>query len=101
MRKRPDGSSRRPRTRSSASRTSPIAGSTRAIKSSPASVSARLRVVRFNSRTPSRSSSARSRWLRLETEMRWSRAARRKFFRARHGNEDVEIAKILVHCSIM
>ena len=46
---------------------------------SPASVSATLRVVRFISRTPSRSSMSRSRWLRLETETPCSIAARRKF----------------------
>src|SRR6266478_5438695 len=79
MRKRPDGTSRRPRTRSSASPTSAIAGPTRASSNSPASVSATLRVVRFIRRTPSRSSMSRSRWLRLETETRCSSAARRKF----------------------
>src|ERR1700730_6253890 len=79
IRKRPDGTSRRPRTRSSASLTSDIAGPTRASRSSPASVSATLRVVRFIRRTPSRSSMPRSRWLRLETETPCSTAARRKF----------------------
>src|SRR6266446_7253165 len=79
MRKRPDGTSRRPRTRSSASPTSAIAGPTRASSNSPASVSATLRVVRFIGRTPSRSSMSRNRWLKLDTETRCSSAARRKF----------------------
>src|SRR5713226_3079637 len=79
MRKRPDGTSRRPRTRSRASLTSLIAGPTRASNNSSASVSATLRVVRFIRRTPSRSSMSRSRWLRLDTETRCSSAARRKF----------------------
>src|SRR5262245_13279105 len=55
-----------------------MAGATRASRSSPASVSATLRVVRFIRRTPRRSSMLRSRWLRLETETRLSSAARRK-----------------------
>src|SRR5438093_3444476 len=56
-----------------------MAGPTRASNSSPASVSATLRVVRFIRRTPSRTSMSRSRWLRLETETPCSTAARRKF----------------------
>src|SRR6266478_7998886 len=79
MRKRPDGTSRKPRTWSSAAPTSDIAGPTRASNSSPASVNATLRVVRFISRTPSRSSMSRNRWLKLDTETRCSSAARRKF----------------------
>ena len=76
---RPDGTARRPRTSSSAPLTCSMAGATRESSSSPASVSATLRVVRFIRRTPSRSSMARSRWLRLETDTRCSIAARRKF----------------------
>src|ERR1700761_8957058 len=79
MRNRPDGTPRRSRTCSSALPTSAIAGPTRARSRSPASASPTLRVVRFISRTPSRSSRSRSRWLRLETETPCSRAARRKF----------------------
>src|SRR3984885_3301505 len=79
IRRRPDGTPRRPRTWFRASPTSDIAGPTRASSNSPASVSPTLRVVRFIRRTPSRSSMSRSRWLRLETGTRCSSAARRKF----------------------
>src|ERR1700761_3465192 len=79
MRSRPEGTPRRPRTSSSAALTSNMAGAPPASGISPASVNATLRVVRLPSRTPSRSSMSRRRWLRPETEMRLSCAARRKF----------------------
>src|SRR3989441_677103 len=65
-RTRPAGRSRSPETSSSASRTSPSAGRSRATSCAPASVGATLRVVRASKRTPKRSSSSRIAWLSAE-----------------------------------
>src|SRR3954465_6372467 len=78
MRSRPEAIPRRPPTRPPGPPTSRSAGATFESSSSPASVSATLRVVRFIRRTPRRSSRSRSRWLRLDTDTRISTAARRK-----------------------
>ena len=101
MRRRPEGTSRSPLTWSSASPTSAIAGPTRASSNSPASVNATLRVVRFIRRTPSRSSIARRRWLRLDTDTRCSTRGAAEIPGAGHGDESVEIAEVdIAHCSI-
>ena len=69
MRSVPIGLSRNAFTDSTARPTPSSAGRSCASSRSPASVTETLRVVRFKSRTPSRSSSARMVWLKVEAAM--------------------------------
>lgn len=78
MRSIPEGVSRSSRTCVTAASRSEIAGMMRARSRSPASLSPTLRVVRFSSRAPSRSSSWRIVWLSADGETRRCSAAREK-----------------------
>ncbi len=74
----PAGVSRSRFTASIAPRMSPSAGAMRATNCSPAADSATLRVVRLNSRTPSRASSPATALPKAEVDMPMSVAAARK-----------------------
>ena len=65
--------------------TSFSAGASRCSSRSPASVGATLRVVRFNRRTPSRSSRSRIRWLRLDADIALLDGRAPEIAMARHG----------------
>ncbi len=93
MRNWPETVSRRLPACSIAPRIVDSAGAMLSTNCAPAAVSETLRVVRWNSRTPMRASSAATAWLSAEVETPSSAAAARKLRVPRHGQHRLQFTE--------